>query len=224
MHWMLWKPRLAASSPACPGLGQPALRCSRKSTRPPRRRPMWQAGTATGGWCRPCCRDSVGTGDAEVDRVEKRLLVLARREDRQRVAGDGAVVPGALDRVLQGGVPLHQRDGPVEILLVLLARLQGAGPEVAFLRRPAPVAQNHRQRDLALAEIVADRLAEDRLLAGIVERVVDQLEREPQVAAERLQCRAFLAPAAGNHAADFGGGREQGGGLGLDHREIGVLG
>ncbi len=60
---------------------------------------------------------------------------------------------------------LHQAHGLVQIILADLAVLQRALPEGALYRIAAAIAQHHGKRDLALAEIVADALAEHRLLA-----------------------------------------------------------
>ena len=54
--------------------------------------------------------------DAELDRFQQGSLYVAIGEDSQRVAGDGAVVPRPLQRVVQGIVPLHQRKGLGEIV------------------------------------------------------------------------------------------------------------
>ena len=67
--------------------------------------------------------------DAELDRFEQGSLHLAVGEDGQRVAGDGAVMPRPLHRVVQGIVPLHQRKRLGEIVLADIAFLQRALPE-----------------------------------------------------------------------------------------------
>ncbi len=113
----------------------------------------------------------------------------------ERVAGDRAVMARPLHRVAQRVVPLHQAHRLGEIVLADLAVLERALPERPLRLIAAAVAQHHRQRDLALAEIVAHALAERRRLARIVERIVDQLEGEAEIAAVGAQ-----APAA----SDFG--------------------
>jgi hypothetical protein len=75
-------------------------------------------------------------------------------------------------------IALHQRKRIGEIILADFALLQRALPKRPLNRIAAPVAQHHRQRDLALAEVVAHAFTESRGLARIVERVVDELESE----------------------------------------------
>ena len=131
---------------------------------------------------------------------------------------------GALQRIGQRVVALHQALRLREIAVALVELLDGALPEFAVDRAAAQEGEDHRQRDLALAEIVADGLAELGLAAGIVERIVDQLEGDAEIHAETFERHPLGAVAAGDHGADFGGGGEQPGGLGLDHLEIGRLG
>ena len=102
--------------------------------------------------------------------------------------------------------------------------LQRAGPEPALALRAAAERQHHRQRDLALAEIVADVLAELGRLAAVVEHVVDQLEGDAEVHAERAAGGVLGLGPVGQDRADLAGGGEQLGGLGADHGEIFVLG
>ena len=119
---------------------------------------------------------------------------------------------------------LHQRQGLGEIVLADIALLQRALPESALGRIAAAVAEHHRQRDLALAKIVADALAEHRRLARIVERVVDELKSKPEIAAIGAQrCRLRFRPRR-DHRADLRRRGEQRRGLGVDHRQIVVLG
>ena len=80
-----------------------------------------------------------------------------------------------LQRVGQRILTLHQRKRFGQIVLADLAVLERSLPEFP-LRLSAPaIAQHHRQRDLALAKIVAHALSERRRLARIIERIVDQL-------------------------------------------------
>jgi hypothetical protein len=54
-----------------------------------------------------------------------------------------------------------------------------------------------RERDLAFAQVAADRLAERALVRGVVEQVVDQLERDAEVEAElasACSCSLVTAP------------------------------
>ena len=74
------------------------------------------------------------------------------------------------------------------IILVDLAVLQRALPEGALYRIAAAIAQHHgKLADLALAEIVADALAEHRLLAIGVQRIIDELRGKAEIAAGTIE-------------------------------------
>src|SRR5437762_6584090 len=90
----------------------------------------------------------------------KRGLHRRSGEERQRVDGHCAVMLGAADRVFQRAVLGHQADGMVEVAIPDFATLQCLDPELALAVIAAAEGQHHGQRDLALAEIVADVLAE----------------------------------------------------------------
>ena len=47
--------------------------------------------------------------------------------------------------------------------------------------------EDDRQRDLALAQVAADRLAERRLVGRVVEQIVDELEGDAEVEPELAQ-------------------------------------
>ena len=67
----------------------------------------------------------------------------------------------------------------------------------AVLRVPTASARIKRQRRLAFGQIVAEVLADGRMVAGVVEHVVDQLERGAQmraVARQRILQRRRSAP------------------------------
>src|SRR5262245_63908607 len=57
-------------------------------------------------WQRLMC-----SADHELDRFGERVLHRRNGEQRQRVLGDGAIMAGGLDRVLQRAVLAPQRDG-----------------------------------------------------------------------------------------------------------------
>src|SRR5882672_1835784 len=95
------------------------------------------------------------------------------RKQRQRVDRHRAIVLGAVDGVFQRAVLGHQSDGVIEIAVLDLAALQRPDPERALAVVAAAERQHHRQRDLALAEIVADVLAELGGLAAIIQHIVD---------------------------------------------------
>ena len=99
------------------------------------------------------------------------------------------------------------------------ARRQKARSAVAA----APEGEHHGQGDLALAEIVADVLAELGARAAVVEGVVDELEGDAEIhAVGAAGGRLGLRP-AGDHRADLAGGGEQLRRLGADHGEVLVL-
>ena len=50
--------------------------------------------------------------------------------------------------------------------------------EAVRLGAAAPQQLDHRQRDLALAQIAADGLAQRSGVGGVVEQIVDELERD----------------------------------------------
>src|SRR5437016_8757165 len=134
-------------------------------------------------------------GDAELDGLLERRLHDGVGEQRQRVLGDRAVMARPLDRVLERAVLGHQAEGDFEVLLRRVALLERASPERALALGAAPEREHHRQGDLALAEIVADVLAELGRLAAVVERVVDELKGDAQIHAERAaRGRVLLRP------------------------------
>ena len=71
--------------------------------------------------------------DAEIDGVEQRLLHRSIGKQRERVAGDGAVMASALDRIFQCAMAAHDRDGLVEIGGLDLALLKHPFPEQALI-------------------------------------------------------------------------------------------
>ena len=87
----------------------------------------------------------------------------------------------------------HQADRLFQRRVVGCVVLDRRFPEVALGRRAAAVGEDDRQRHLALAEIVADILAELLGRAAIVERVVDQLEGKAEIHAVGAQRRAVGA-------------------------------
>jgi len=115
------------------------------------------------------------------------VLGLAIGKQAERVTGDRRVVPGPGHRVGQRAVALDQFLSPRQVTVVLIQILQTAAPKGAFLLGAPAKGQDHRQGNLALAEVIADGLAQFRLFGGIVQRVVDQLEGNSQIGAEGLQ-------------------------------------
>src|SRR5260370_6637414 len=88
---------------------------------------------------------------------------------------------------------VEERDGAIEIVVAVLEVFQCAPPKAPLVIVAAAEGENDRQGDLALAEIVADRLTEIGLPRRIVEHVVDQLEGDAEIEAESGE-RRFLRP------------------------------
>src|SRR6185312_914881 len=76
--------------------------------------------------------------DAELDRLFQRHFHFRGRHQRQRVGGDGAVMTRAADRILNGVMLGHQRDGVIEIAVPDHALRQPLIPESAFTLAAAP--------------------------------------------------------------------------------------
>ena len=106
--------------------------------------------------------------------------------------------------------------GMVEVALVLLEILERPAPEDALGLAAAREGQEHGQGDLALAEIVADALAQAGLARAVVQRVVDQLEGDAEIVAIGRERRLLGGRAVGDDGTDLAGGAEQGTGLGGD--------
>src|ERR1700731_2216046 len=107
----------------------------------------------------------------------------------------------AVDSVFERAMLGHQPDRMVEIAVADFAALQRPAPEFALDVVAAAERQHHRQRDLALAEIVTDVLAELGRLATIVEDVVDELERDSEITADRAEGGMLVLRAVGDHGA-----------------------
>src|SRR5271166_2733122 len=128
---------------------------------------------------------SIRSGNAELDRLLERRFHGRARKQSKRVRGDGAIVPSALDGILDRAMLHHQTDGVLEICIGGIRILKRTPPEFPFALRSASERKHDGQRDLAFAKIIADILAELYGLASIVERVIDQLEGDAQIHAER---------------------------------------
>jgi hypothetical protein len=108
---------------------------------------------------------------------------------------------------VQRAVAVQEREGMVEIALLLPALLDGAGPEGALLGVGGGDGLDERQRQLALAEVVARVFARGGGVAGIVEQVVDDLEADAERVAIAAQGGADRVGLAGDDAADLAGCR-----------------
>jgi len=92
--------------------------------------------------------------------------------------------------------------------------LQGAPPKRLLSFAAAVISKDHRHSDLAVAEIVAERLAQLGLAGCVVKIVVHQLEGDAEVVAVGLQRGLAQWQGVGDDAADLTGGCEQGRGFG----------
>src|SRR5262245_42628808 len=127
---------------------------------------------------------------------------------------------GALYGVLERAMPGHQVDGMIQVGAAGIAFLEGAPPERSFALRPAPERQHDGQRDLSLAEIIADILPELGGGASVVEGIVDQLEGDAEIHSERAAGGLLVSRTGGERGADLAGGSEQLCSLGTNNREI----
>src|SRR3546814_92834 len=167
---------------------------------------------------------SVGALDAELDEFLEGGAVRVGWKTAQGLAGGPGIIAGAVEGGFQRAVPDHQALRLDDVVVALVEVLDGALPERPLDLVARLVGEDHRQGDLALAEVVSDGLAQRRLLGGVVEDVVDQLEGDPEVAAEAFQGRFLGLRSFGDDRSDLGGGGEQLRGLAADHLEIVRLG
>ena len=147
----------------------------------------------------------------------------AVREQRQRRLRGRGETACALQRGVDGAGVFHQLQRAVEVGLGLFATVDGADARSRARRPPArtwpaaaagsPCLRGSRRRGSCPASPVA----------GVVQRVVDQLEGEAQVQAELGAAPAALGARRRRPRAGLGGGGEQLGGLGLDDLQVDVL-
>ena len=130
---------------------------------------------------------------------------------------------GALERVGDRAGRAHQRDGVGEVVVGDAVPRHGGFPEGAVVLAAARMGEDQGQGHLALAEIIAEDLAHGRFVRGVVDRVVDQLEGDAEVAAIGVERVLGTLASLGDDRGDAAGGGEQRGGLGHDDREILVL-
>ena len=99
-------------------------------------------------------------GNAEVDDLQQGVLHRARCKRLQGIPGPVAVQAGARHRFLQGAVTPQDGARCFEIVVRDLAEFERPRPKAALATRGTTHRQDDGQRDLALAEIVADILAQ----------------------------------------------------------------
>ena len=125
-------------------------------------------------------------------------------------------VPCLFERPMSG----HQGNCLLKIIVALIALFDCPAPEGAFLRVGSRNGLDHRQCELSLAKIVADILADDRALPGIVQKIIDHLKGHAKRVAIVEQSLDLRLVRGCDHAADFGRGGKEGGGLAPDHLQI----
>src|SRR5215472_358671 len=145
------------------------------------------------------------------------------REHRKRFDCARSIAAGAGERFRERAMMLHQRDCAIEVAGALIHVFKGTAPENALLVIPAREGEKDRQRNLAVAEVVADALAELGLSRRKIEHVVDQLKRDSKVPAELIQRGLLALRPFSNYRADSARRGKQLGGLCLDHFEVGRL-
>src|SRR5687768_11379935 len=97
----------------------------------------------------------------------------------------------------------EQRSNPRPVLLRHVAIADDATDQGAGLFAALMQQMDDRQRDLAFAQIAADRLADRFGLAGEVEEIVDELKHHPQIESILAQRELLLFADFAEHAADL---------------------
>src|SRR5271165_5157036 len=97
-------------------------------------------------------RRSVRSANAELDRLLERRFHGRARKQGERIRGDGAIVPSALDGILDRAMLHHQTNGVLEVCICGIRILERAPPECTFALRSASERKHNRQRDLAFAK------------------------------------------------------------------------
>ena len=165
-------------------------------------------------------------GEDEVGQRGKRVALGRRREPLDRILRRFRVTHrpavGVVDRTVRAKQPAQL--GPRRI--VDLARIDcgtddcvGAAP-LPFLLDQA----DSRERQLPVAQVTADRLAERLPVGREVEQVIDELERDAEIEAVVAQRRALLRRRVGQPATDLGRAAEEVRRLPLDDVEVLRLG
>ena len=125
-----------------------------------------------------------------------------------------------LARVFQRVVLADQVDRVGKIIVRAAVTDDRVLPELALVLVAAGIGEDHRQGHLALAEVVALILAHFGSVRIVVDRIVDQLEGNAEIAAIGFERALLLFRTFGNHRADLAGGGEERGGLGADDVEV----
>ena len=107
---------------------------------------------------------------------------------------------GPFDRIVDCVVSNHQFLCIDEVVLGLVAIFQRALPEFSFFLGAPPEGQHHRHGHLAFAEIIAHALAH-QACAGIIQRIVHQLEGDAKIFAIGTHAPPASSPAGQHRAA-----------------------
>lgn len=123
-------------------------------------------------------------------------------------------------RIIYGTALAQQPRGMGEIIVGNPPSLHRLAPELLFCIAAARMGKDNWQGNLAIAEIIANALAHCRCIRGVVDGVINQLERDAKIAAITVK-RVFNALIAfGDNSRNAAGGGKQRGRFCTDDREI----
>ncbi len=163
---------------------------------------------------------SIGPRYRKFDRFGKGRFGPAGIKHPQRIDRPLAIMTRARQRIGNSPGLAQQAGGVGKVRIADAVAGNRRLPESAVRLASPRIGEDDRQRHLAVAEIVARILAHRRFVRFIVDRVIDQLECNAQVAAIDVE-RLFLSLAAiGDDSGNAAGSGEQRGGLGADNIEI----
>ena len=118
---------------------------------------------------------------------------------------------------------VDQFDRMIEISVAGLEPADRSLPELSLFLASPRISEDHRQRHLAFAEIVAAILAHGGGIGIVIQRVIDQLECNPEVAAVFVERLLLFVAAFGDDRRDTASGGEQRGGLRADDVQIALF-
>src|SRR5688500_7843443 len=154
----------------------------------------------------------------------QRIALAARREGGEALLGTLGVFNGA--RIGQLGGPRFLQQP--QQLAPLLGGDRALGDDRADERVGLVVAaltqKDDRQRDLALAQVTTNGLAQRLLVGGVVEQVVHQLKGHPEVESVVAQRGLALRPDVTEQAADLRAATEEERGLATNDLEVLLFG
>ena len=142
----------------------------------------------------------VEIGEVCDGRSDKTLRLLLR-------VGDG---PGLMHQIENAGEVLRrQRPGLHPVLDHLTVCLRAVAQQV-----------EQGEGRPSLPQILADGFTQTIAVGGVVQGIVRELERHPEMLAEAEERLLLPVARAGDNGADLAGGRDQSGSLVLDDREV----